>query len=198
MYYGHFLMSHSKSGYCRYRPMVMAAPQVLSCTLVSLSSVSLMWSIFLVSQLFCVFVLFTLVMFPSFPPKPRLQLLTHKGKCVRRRVSSLLVLPLSPVVGRGVWGGALGATEQRLMVLGVGGFPGHRGALAGRCVTDPRGAMVPSPTRPAGLSGLPGVSGGSVASVLHNARNSRKTCWQTIIQGESSIQVGEFWSSIKH
>ena len=88
--------------------------------------------------------------------------------------------PVVPVVGR-VGGGVgegegLGATGQRLMVLWVGGFPGHRGALAGRCVTDPRGAMVPSPTHPAGLSGLAGVSGSAITAVLHDARHSRKTC----------------------
>ncbi len=53
---------------------------------------------------------------------------------------------------------ASGRSKSCLMVFGVGGFSSDRCSLAGRCITDSRRSLVPSPTYPAWLSRLTWIS----------------------------------------
>lgn len=63
-----------------------------------------------------------------------------------------------------------------LMVFRVGWFPVRHCALAGCCVADSWGSLMPRAARPARFSGLTWISRCAVASVFNNAVYSLETC----------------------
>lgn len=78
---------------------------------------------------------------------------------------------------------ASGRGKSRLMVFGVGGFPGYYCSLTGCCVTDARRSLVPGSTHSARLSRLTWVSWRSIAAVFDNSRYSWETWRQEMNRG---------------